>query len=86
MIFDWHVSIGTIIEVLSIFIGGMFFLWSMKARVDMMAAEVASLKTEVGKLADILTKLALQDQRIVAIEKDIDELRHGIGWIVKPPL
>jgi len=84
VIFDWHVSIGTIVEVVAILTGGLFFMWSMKARVDLMSTEISGLKTEVTKLADILTKLAVYDQRLLNIEKDIDEMRHGIGFVVKP--
>lgn len=83
---DWHISIGTIIEVLSIFAGGLLFLWSMKSRVEQMSVEIISLKSEIGKLADILTTLALQNQAINQINKTIDELRHGIGFIKAPPL
>jgi len=85
MIFDWHVSIGTLIEVVAILVGGLFFLWAMKARVDMMSVELSSLKSEIAKLSDILIKLAVQDQRILNVESDIKDLRHGVGFIVKPP-
>ena len=85
MVIDWHISIGTIIEVLSILGGGMFFLWGMKARVEQMSVEIFDLKKEIGKLADILTSLALQNQAISQINKTIDELRHGIGFITPPP-
>ena len=47
VIFDWHISIGTVIEVIAILCGGLFFLWGMKARVDLMADEVSSLKKEI---------------------------------------
>ncbi len=85
MIFDWHISVGTVFEVISILLGGLFFLWGMKARVDLMALELASLKVEIAKLSDILTKVAVQDQRILSIEQDVKDMRHGIGFIVKPP-
>lgn len=85
MVIDWHISIGTIIEVLSILGGGVFFLWGMKARVEQMSVEIGDLKREIGKLADILTSLALQNAAINQINKTIDELRHGIGFIVTPP-
>lgn len=85
MVIDWHVSIGTIIEVAAILGGGLFFLWGMKSRVEHMAVEITSLKNEIGKLADILTQLALYRQEINQINKTIDELRHGIGFITSPP-
>jgi hypothetical protein len=53
MMIDWHISIGTIIEVLAILGGGLFFLWGMKTRV-------------------------------AQINKTIDELRHGVGFIKTP--
>lgn len=85
MIFSWTISIGTIVEVVTIALGGALFIWSMRARIEGMGQELSSLKQEISKLADILTKLAVQDQRILAIEKDVDELRHGTGYVVKPP-
>ena len=74
------------IEVLALLLGGLGFMWSMKSRVEAMGDELSQLKLEISKLADILMKIALQDQRISGIEKMVDELRHGIGWIVKPPI
>ncbi len=86
MIFDWHVSVGTLIEVVAILVGGLFFLWAMKARVDLMSVELTALKSEIAKLSDILIKLAVQDQRILNVENDVKDMRHGIGFIVKPPV
>jgi len=83
--FSWTISIGTIIEVVTIIGGGSTFLWSMKYRIDQMTTDIHDLKTEIGKLSEVLTKLAVQDQRILSIEKNLDELRHGIGFVnVKP--
>lgn len=82
---DWHVSIGTLIEVGAILLGGLAFLWGMRTRVDIMAVELTALKSEISKLSDILTKLAVYDQRILNVETDVKEMRHGIGFIVKPP-
>jgi hypothetical protein len=84
LIFDWHISIGTIVEVIAIMSGGLLFLYGMKGRLDVMSIEISSLKSEIAKLSDILTKVAVQDQRILSIEADIKELRHGVGFIVKP--
>jgi hypothetical protein len=42
--------------------------------------EIADLKTEIKKLGDVLTALAVQENRLDMHEKWIDELRRGIGW------
>lgn len=86
LIFDWRISIGTIIEIATIFFGGLFFLYGMKSRIDLMSIELVALKAAISKLSDILTKLAVQDQRLLNIESDIKDMRHGIGFIVRPTL
>lgn len=85
VIVDWHVSVGTLIEVVMILGGGLLFLWGMKTRVDFLSLELTALKSEISKLSDILTKLAVQDQRILNVETDVKDLRHGHGFVVRPP-
>jgi hypothetical protein len=43
------------------------------------AAEISELKTEIKKLGDVLTALAVQENRLDMHEKWIDELRRGGG-------
>lgn len=44
------------------------------------ALEIAELKSEVKKLGDVLTALAVEENRLDMHEKWIDELRQGVGW------
>ena len=46
------------------------------------ANEISDLKTEIKKLNDVLTALAVQESRLDMHEKWIDELRHGIGLVI----
>lgn len=50
------------------------------AAAERQALEIADLKTEVKKLGDVLTALAVQENRLDMHEKWIDELRRGLGW------
>lgn len=86
LVFDWRISIGTIIEIATIFFGGLFFLYGMKSRIDLMSIELAALKAAIAKLSEILTRLAVQDQRLLNIENDIKDMRHGVGFIVRPAI
>lgn len=45
------------------------------------AREIAELKDEVKQLGVILTKLALQEQRLDMLDKRYEELRHGEGFV-----
>ena len=50
------------------------------AAAERQAVEIAELKTEIKKLGDVLTALAVQENRLDMHEKWIDELRRGLGW------
>lgn len=48
------------------------------------ASEIGELKNEIKKLGDVLTALAVQENRLDMHEKWIDELRRGVGWRIAP--
>ena len=48
------------------------------------STEIKELKQEVKKMATILTTLAVQEQRLNQLEKYIDDLRRGRGYIEPP--
>jgi hypothetical protein len=54
------------------------------AAAERQAVEIADLKTEIKKLGDVLTALAVQENRLDMHEKWIDELRRGLGWRIAP--
>ena len=56
---------------------------------EMQGNEISALKTEVGSLNVIITQLAVQDQKFLALENQynflntqINELRHGEGYVL----
>ncbi len=66
----------------------MTFIWTMKGEIGIVRNDVRHLElgqkalaeafTQLGK---VLTSVAVQDTRITMIEKKIDELSHGRGYI-----
>lgn len=46
------------------------------------ALEISELKTETKKLGDVLTKIAVQENRLDRIEGDISDLRRGKGYVI----
>ena len=84
-----------VMEILSIIGGGAlvaFKLGRTTAKVEssleiqndilkLQASDISSLKTEMKKLGDVLTAIAVQGNRIDRIEEDIREIRHGRGFV-----
>ena len=54
----------------------------METMVEQQAKEITGLKDEIKKLGEILTQLALADQRMNMMQQQIDELRHGEGMVL----
>ena len=68
----------------------MAFIWTMKGDIIVIKSDVSYLQTSQKVLADafaqfgkVLTTVAVQDNRISMMEKRLDELAHGKGFIAK---
>ncbi len=88
---DYTITIGNIIEIGAIVGGGVLVLLTLKADVNTLKSDLASMQVEIKKLGDILVNLAdirgeikVLDSRIAATEQDVRELRHGDGFIRGP--
>jgi hypothetical protein len=82
------ITIGNIIEIASIIGGGMTVFITLKNTVANIKTEVAGMQTEIKKLgeiliaqADIRGELKVLGTRLLAVEGDIRELRHGDGFV-----
>ena len=71
MIFDSTISIGNILTIASMLIGGLFFLWRMEARIivmtsaqEMLTNRLAVIDREIKDLAKITIEIARQDERM----------------------
>lgn len=87
-VIDWNVSVGNLLQIMVIVGGGLWVFFALRADVRVVKHDMANMKqrqddlneafTQLGK---ILTQVAVQDQRIIAIERTVEELRHGQGFI-----
>lgn len=74
---------------IAITIGGLFaFFWAMKTDISVIKNNILHLQetqktmTEAfSQLGKILTQVAVQDTRLSLIEKRVDELSHGQGYV-----
>jgi hypothetical protein len=89
LMIEQTITIGNIIEIVSIIGGGMTVFITLKNTVANIKTEVAGMQTEIKKLgeiliaqADIRGELKVLSTRILACEGDIRELRHGEGLVI----
>lgn len=82
------ISLGNILTILSVVSSVVWLVANMKGDIRMVKHDVHYLQksnealTEAfGQLGKILTSVAVQDQRLNMVEKKIDELAHGKGYV-----
>ncbi len=73
---DPTITIGNIIEIGTIAGGGLMVLVRLNNTVVAVKADVAGMKDELKKLADVITKMAVTDLRLTNLEQDIRDLRR----------
>lgn len=78
-------QIAQLVGPLVIALGFIFMIKSdvkvLGVRLDSMNDNLKVLNNSFEKLGNILTKVAVQDQRLLGLEEDIRELKHGKGFI-----
>lgn len=85
---DWSISLGNILTIISVVGAATTFIWTMRGDINIVKNDIRYLQdsqkalTEAfSQLGKILTSVAVQDARINMIEKKIDELSHGHGYV-----
>lgn len=89
--FEWTVRAGDMLTL----IGGIgvaaAFLYrrggddvTMKLTLTAMTGELSEIQSEIKKIGSILINQADQNRRIIHLEDDVRELRHGRGFVQGP--
>lgn len=81
MIVDATITIGNIIEISVIAVGGVTMMITLKNTVTNMKTDISDMKSEIKKVGDVLVKMAVTEQRISNVEQDVRDLRHGHGFV-----
>lgn len=84
----WEISLGSIINALSIIFVGAGFYWKQVYDSKAFKQDIFEIKVDLKALNKIMIDLALQNQRLDnqgerlnVIDRHIDELRHGHGFV-----
>ncbi len=85
---EYTISFGNILTIAAIIGSVMTFIWSMKSDIIVIENDILYLQKSLGTLTEafaqlgkILTQVAVQDQRMNMVEKRVDEIAHGKGFI-----
>jgi len=87
-VIEYTVSFGNILTIVSVVGSVMALVFKMQGDLTIVKHDVHYLQDNIkalteafAQLGKVLTQVAVQDQRINMIEKDIDEIRHGKGLV-----
>lgn len=88
MIIDYTVTAGNLIEMASILGGGVLVLLTMRADIavlkkddDVIRSDVRGIQEEIKQIGQVLITQADQSRRILHLEEEVRDLRHGRGLI-----
>lgn len=88
---DWTVSVGNLLQIGAFVILGITMFLTMRGDINILRHDVQSLEKgqlilneAFAQLGTILTQVAVQDNRLLMIEKSMDDLKHGQGFVKLP--
>ncbi|MCA6112653.1 hypothetical protein [Bradyrhizobium cenepequi] len=91
VVIDYTISVGNIIEIISIIGGGLGVFLTLKNNVANLKDDVAVMQKEVKKFGEVLIGMARFDERFSNLDKrvtvhdrKIDEIQHGDGFVRNP--
>ncbi len=91
-VIDWVIRVGGIVTSLTAIGAVLGYYYRLKGDVRVMRHDMNNMQTTMGMMSDTLklvnetlSKVAVQDNRLLHLEEDIREMRLGHGFIVKKP-
>lgn len=88
MMFDWTISVGNILTIVSLVSTVLYMFFTMRTDIKVMRHDISSLEKgqtilneAFVQLGKILTQVAVQDNRLFMLEKNMDEIKHGQGFV-----
>jgi hypothetical protein len=88
--FDWTISFGNVLQIGAFVVVWIALYFKLENNINIIKRDLLgiedkqkSLNEAFTQLGNVLTQVAVQDNRLQMIEKAVDELRHGTGFISK---
>jgi hypothetical protein len=80
VLFEPTIKVGDIITLAGFLLGGLGFIWTLKGELKMLAKTVSWQGDEIKSMKDVVATMALAHQRMDFLDKQIEDLRNGIGF------
>lgn len=81
MMLDYTITVGNIIEITVIVVGGLGTLFTLRNTVNNLKTDMTDMKAEIKKVGEVLVRMAVADARITNLETDVRDMKHGRGFI-----
>lgn len=81
MTFEPVIKLGDVLTFLVIAASVIGFIWALRGDIRMLSRDVRVQGRKIDELGIIVTKQAVQDQRLNDLDRRIEELRHGRGFV-----
>lgn len=88
MSFNSTIDVADLIKFALALAGALWFIYKLSGRLDLVTNEMKSLKDivaaqsqQLGEFAKALIEIARQDERLDALDRRVDDLRKGRGWV-----
>ena len=79
--FDNTITMGNLLQIIAMLLGGLYFVWVMEKKIALLtvtqttfAAKLTEIDTEVKNITKITVEMAIQNERLVALDKRLNEL------------
>jgi hypothetical protein len=86
--FEWTVKFGDVLTLLGAIAVAASFLYrrggqetGVQMTLQQLAMEFTNMQVEIKKISDVLINQADQNRRIIHLEEDVRDLRHGRGFV-----
>ena len=88
MILEYTISLGSVLQTVVYTAAAVAFFFAMRTDINILKHDMRNLQenqramTEaLSQLGHVLTRIAVQDNRLIMLEKSIDEVKHGRGFV-----
>jgi hypothetical protein len=89
---DWTFRLSDLASVTGFFLGGISGALLLIRVVDKIIIRISLLETKVETQSDklvqfgeIITQYGRFDERLIGMQRQIDDLKHGRGYVFDPP-